>query len=90
VKPGEGSEGSAAWRDSKYAEIFEEELRGLRRRREADPGCTVAGLEGVLRHLYRLDGADWAGRGEVQAVTLAATIAAYEHVIAQWKAGKGA
>jgi hypothetical protein len=33
-----------------------------------------------------MDGADWGGRGEVQDITLAATIAAYEQTIAQWKA----
>jgi hypothetical protein len=33
-----------------------------------------------------MDGADWAGRGEVQDIIMAATIAAYEHFIAEWKA----
>ena len=74
------------WRDIKYRETFEEELRGLRRRRESDPGCTVADLEGTLTHLYIMQGADWGGRGEVQGITLGATIAAYERVIAEWKA----
>jgi hypothetical protein len=77
---------STEWRDIKYAETLEEELRGLRRRRESDPGCTVADLEGTLAHLYIMEGADWAGRGEVQDITLGATIAAYERVIAEWKA----
>ncbi|MDR0731660.1 MAG: hypothetical protein LBF63_08325, partial [Treponema sp.] len=57
------------------------------RRRACDPGCSVEDLEGVLRHLYVMDGADWYGRGDVQDITMAATIAAYEHVIAEWKAG---
>ena len=43
-------------------------------------------MEGVLQHLYHMDGADWVGRGEVQDITMAATIAAYEHFIAEWKA----
>jgi hypothetical protein len=73
------------WRDIKYRETFEQELRGLERRREADPGCTVQDLEGVLTHLYIMDGADWAGRGEVQDIIMAATIAAYEQVIGEWK-----
>jgi hypothetical protein len=77
---------STDWRDIKYTETLEEELRGLRRRREADPGCTVADLEGILAHLYIMEGADWGGRGEVQNITLAAIIAAYEQVIAEWKA----
>lgn len=79
---------SVDWRDVKYEEIFEQEIRGLTRRRELDPACTVTDLEGVLQHLYHMDGADWVGRGEVQDITMAATIAAYEHMIAQWKAEK--
>jgi hypothetical protein len=78
---------STDWRDIKYAETLAEELRGLRRRRESDSGCTVADLEGTLAHLYIMEGADWGGRGEVQGITLGATIAAYEQVIAEWKAG---
>jgi hypothetical protein len=76
---------SSEWRDIKYAETFEEELRGLERRRASDPSCTIADLEGTLRHLYIMDGADWGGRGDVQDTILAATIAAYEHYIAMWK-----
>ena len=79
---------SVEWRDIKYEEIFEQELRGLSRRRESDPSCTPADIEGVLQNLYIMDGADWYGRGEVQDITMAATIAAYEHFIAQWKLGE--
>ena len=79
---------SVEWKDIKYREVFEEELRGLIRRREADFLCTVEEIEGVLQHLYIMDGADWYGRGDVQGISLAATIAAYEHFIACWKAEK--
>lgn len=77
---------SSDWRDIKYQETFEQELRGLERRRASDQNCTVGDMEGVLQHLYHMDGADWVGRGEVQDITMAATIAAYEHFIAEWKA----
>ena len=80
---------SVEWREVKYSEIFDQEIRGLVRRRESDPGCTVKDIEGVLQHLYIMDGADWYGRGDVQDITMAATIAAYEHFIAQWRAEKG-
>ena len=70
------------WQDIKYTEIFEAELRGLERRRNADPCCTVADFEGTLKHLYIMYGADQGGRGSVQDVIMAATIAAYEHYIA--------
>jgi hypothetical protein len=76
---------SVEWRDVKYREVFDQEIRGLRRRRESDPNCTVADIEGILQHLYIMDGADWYGRGDVQDTIMAATIAAYEHFIAQWK-----
>jgi hypothetical protein len=77
---------SEQWRETKYADTFDEELRGLERRRAAQPGCTVEDIEGILKHLYIMDGADWGGRGDVQDTVMAATIAAYEHFIAQWKA----
>jgi hypothetical protein len=77
---------SEDWRGIKYNETFEEELRGLERRRAADPNCTVADIEGTLKHLYIMDGADWGGRGGVQDAVMAATIAAYEHFVARWKA----
>ncbi|MCL2130027.1 MAG: hypothetical protein FWH35_06725 [Treponema sp.] len=76
------------WKDTKYTEVFEEELRGLIRRRSADPLCKPEDIERVLSNLYIMDGADWGGRGEVQDINMAATIAAYEHFIAEWKAEK--
>jgi hypothetical protein len=79
---------SVEWRDLKYDEVFEQELRGLARRRETESACTVEAIEGVLRHLYIMDGADWYGRGCVQDITTAATIAAYEQYIAQWRASE--
>ena len=77
---------SVEWKEIKYSEIFEEEIRGLDRRRNNDPLCTVEDLVKVLKNLYIMDGADWYGRGDVQDITMAATIAAYEHFIAEWKA----
>ena len=77
---------SVDWKDVKYLEIFEEELRGLTRRRASDPLCRVEDIEGMLQHLYIMDGADWYGRGDVQDIIMAATIAAHEHFIALWKA----
>ncbi|MDR2160211.1 MAG: hypothetical protein LBP23_09135 [Treponema sp.] len=77
---------SDEWREVTYRETFEREFRGLGRRREADPACTLEELEGTLKHLYAMDGADWTGRGEVQDTVMAAVIAAYEAFIAGWKA----
>jgi hypothetical protein len=79
---------SLEWQDVTYTETFEEELRGLERRRSADLHCSLADIEGILKNLYIMDGADWGGRGGVQDMTMAATIAAYEHFISCWKAEK--
>lgn len=77
---------SENWREIKYAETFEAELRGLERRRAADPLCTIEDIEGTLNNLYILDGADQDGRGCVQDTVMSATIAAYEHFISSWHA----
>jgi hypothetical protein len=76
---------SEEWREIKYRETFEEETRGLERRKTADPLCTVEDLEGILKALYIMDGSDWGGRGDLQDTALTATIAAYEQFIANWK-----
>ncbi|MDR3123044.1 MAG: hypothetical protein LBU16_04615 [Treponema sp.] len=75
------------WREELYAKTYSQEMLGLERRRAADPGCAAADIEGTLRSLYTMEGADWLGRGEVQDIAMAATIAAYEHTIAKWRAG---
>ncbi|MDR2313956.1 MAG: hypothetical protein LBE02_05420 [Spirochaetaceae bacterium] len=72
---------SLDWQEITYREAYEREIRGLRRRLEADPACSGEDLAGTLKHLYIMEGADWLGRGEVQNITLAAAIAAHEAVI---------
>jgi hypothetical protein len=76
---------STDWRDIKYNETFETELRGLERRRASDPNCTVDDIEGTLKHLLILEGSDWGGRGDVQDITIAASIAAHELFISNWR-----
>ena len=77
---------STEWKDIKYSEVFEQELRGLARRRQADPACRIEDIQAILKSLYIMDGADIDGRGSLQDTVMAATIAAYEHFIAQWQA----
>jgi len=76
---------SEEWQKVKYKEIFEQETLGLTRRRQADPNCRIEDIEGTLKNLYIMDGADQGGRGVLQDIIMAATIAAYEHFIAEWK-----
>jgi hypothetical protein len=77
---------SKEWREIRYKETFEDETRGLLRRRQSDPSCKIEDLEGILKALYIMEGADQGGRGDVQDTIMAATIAAYERFIAEWKA----
>ena len=77
---------SAEWQDIKYREIFDQEMTGLHRRRQSDSCCKIGDLEATLKNLYIMDGADLGGRGCLQDTVMSATIAAYEHFIAQWKA----
>lgn len=77
--------GAADWRQKKYDEVYEQELRGLERRRSEDPACTLADLEATLRHMYASQGADWVGRGELQDTIMNASIAAWESFIERWK-----
>ena len=79
---------SVDWQETTYRETYEKEIRGLRRRLASDPGCTAEDLEGTLKSLYFMDGSDWIGRGEVQSISLLATIAAYEEIIGDLKKPK--
>jgi hypothetical protein len=74
-------ESAEDWRDALYQKTFDDEYRGLERRRASDENCGANELSGMLKYLYEMEGADWLGRGEVQNITLAATIAAYESFI---------
>ena len=71
--------------DAKYQHVYEEELRGLQRRCEHDPSCSLKDLSGVLHNLYIMDGNNWEGRSEMLQASISATIAAYEHFIAEMK-----
>ena len=81
---------SIEWRDAKYKEVFDGELLGLERRKNFDSSCTIKDIEGILQHLYIKDGANIDGRGGLQDIIIAATIAAYECFIAQWKTAENA
>jgi len=77
---------SVEWQKIKYEEVFEQEIRGLERRLANDPYCKAEDLQAILKNLYIMEGADIGGRGTLQDIILAATIAAYEHFIENLKA----
>lgn len=73
------------WIDEKYTEVFEEEIRGLERRCEHDPSCSLEDMQGILDSLYNSQGCDLTGRGQLGDTVFAATIAAYEQFITHKK-----
>jgi hypothetical protein len=77
---------SLEWRDNAYREAFERAITGLDARRRADPSFSIEDAMGVLRNLYHQEALDMGSRGMAQEAALAATIAAYEHYINEWRA----
>ncbi len=77
------------WKEIKYQEVLEEELRGLQRRKYRDDSFCPDDIRALLRDLYHMEGADWGGRGEVQDLMLQATIAAHERFLAEWESEEG-
>lgn len=67
-----------------YNTVFNEELRGLERRRIHDKNLTIDELEGMLDSLYIIDGNDQNGRGAFGDAVVSAQIAAYEYFITKW------
>jgi len=76
---------SEQWRDITYNDVFERELRGLTRRAGRDNAFNIEDIEGSLKNLYIVSGSDQGGC--LQETIISATIAAYEHFIAEFKAG---
>ena len=75
------------WKEEKESEVFEGTLRGLENRKKVDPAFKLDDAKSALAHLYILEGNDWLGRGELGDLITSATIAAYEHFVAEWESG---
>ncbi|MDR1180341.1 MAG: hypothetical protein LBK44_07525 [Spirochaetales bacterium] len=75
----------ADWEDEKFNEVFDNVYATTKYRRLLDPGFSVRDLESLLETLYVSDGNDQGGRGRVGDIISAATIAAHEQVLAEWK-----
>ena len=73
------------WEQRKYRRVFEETCMQLETRRATDPTFTIEFTEGLLKTAYIDHGNDWVGRGAVGNIAQTATIAAYEHVLAEWR-----
>jgi hypothetical protein len=73
------------WRKKKYDEVFEQTCLRLDLQRRTDAHFTAERLEGLLRSAYVDQGNDWVGRGGLHEIVQSATIAAYEHMLAEWR-----
>lgn len=76
---------SIDWKDTAYDEAYAQTLASLERRKVEDASFRPDDVRGVLKHLYVQDGNDWVGRGELQDLIMAATIAAHESFLATWE-----
>ena len=73
------------WQQEKFDEIFENVYATTKYRRHLDQNFTIKDLQRLLETLYVSDGNDQGGRGKVGDIISAATIAAHEQVLAEWK-----
>jgi hypothetical protein len=73
------------WREKKFEEVFDNVYATTKYRRLLDPAFGIKDLERLLATLYVNDGNDQGGRGGVGDVVSAATIAAHEQVLAEWR-----
>jgi hypothetical protein len=70
------------WQDEQYRQVFEETCGHLESALREDR-LTRDELERLLEAAYVDQGNDWLGRGSFYDIVQAATIAAYEHVLAE-------
>ncbi len=77
------------WQRAKYEAVFEQTCAFLRHRRANDPEFTLETLVRLLETQYLHQGNEPAGKGTVQQITEAATVAAFECVLAEWQQEKG-
>ncbi len=72
------------WRKETYRDVFRRTCKYVAERKAEDPNFSRKELEGMLTSAYFEQGNDWAGKGETHALTISATIAAYEKCLAEW------
>ncbi len=73
------------WQQEKYEEVFETTIRQVRRQQAMDPDFTMNDLNARLDDLYVRQGQGWEGKSVVLEIVEAATIAAYEYILADWE-----
>jgi len=76
------------WKDEVYQQSFDNVTRHIKKMKDTDASFTLQELEGMLQAEYVNQGNDWVGRGELYDLRNAATIAAYQMLIAEWEKEK--
>jgi len=71
--------------ERKYDEVFNSVCDYVDRQKETDPSFSLNHLQKMLETEYINEGNGWVGKSEVQETVSAATIAAYQHKIVEWK-----
>jgi hypothetical protein len=73
------------WDDNLYNEIFNSMLHYLEKRRLKDPDFSREVLRELIETEYVKQDNAWAGKSPVEDIKDAATIAAFEHFLEEWK-----
>lgn len=73
------------WKSRKYEEVFESTCAYVATRRQTDPGFSIEMLEGLLETQCTYQGQGWDGMGEMGHIVTSATVAAYEHMLVEWR-----
>ncbi len=73
-----------SWKEDLYNEVFHSRLDYLEKRRRMDGTFSREDMKKILAAEYKKQDLAWAGKSPVQEITDSATIAAYEHFLAQW------
>jgi len=72
-------------REERYNNLFEGFCSQIRERLNSDLSFSIKDVKKLLETQYVFEGHDWAGRGEPMNTVIAAAVAAYEHIIAEWE-----
>ena len=73
------------WEENLYAKVYNSVLNTTLERKRIDQSFTKAELERQFRDICILEGLDFDGRGRVGDLNIEATIAAMQHVLAEWE-----
>jgi hypothetical protein len=71
--------------EKKYKETFNSVYAFLKMKEEPSIEANIKYLENYLEDMYTLEGQDWLGRSEGQAITISASIAACQVVLDELK-----